>query len=107
MKQSEHIIKQIRPRIIRSFASSETRKKVICYLAKYPEGGTYLEEIVKETGISHSNALGAIFGDGKDYSRGSSLINLGLVDIIKDGKYRYYKISELGIRSINIVKESD
>ena len=90
----------LHPNIVRALITSETRKRILCFLSNYPDGGTYLQEIVKRTMISHSNVLGAIFGNDKNYSISSSLTSLGLVEVLKDGRFRYFKITSEGLRSI-------
>jgi predicted transcriptional regulator with HTH domain len=93
-----------RPRIVRSLVTSRNRKRVLGCISRFNEEGTYLQEIVKETGISHSNVLGAIFGSSRDYSMDLSLKSLGLVDVIEDGRYRYYKITDKGLKSCKFIK---
>lgn len=83
-------------RILRSLATSETRRKLLLYLFNNPQKFHYLEEIVKSTGLSHSNVLGAIIGDGKNYSETLSLVSLGLVDVVVNDGYRYYRLTDVG-----------
>lgn len=94
------VVGGLRPQIVRALVSSETRKKTLYYLSKYPEG-SYLEQIVKETGISHTNVLGAIFGGTKDYSKDLALSPLGLVDVIVVGRHRYYRLTPVGSKIID------
>ena len=42
------------PEVVRALVRSENRRKILMYLSKHPKRESYLEEIVKETGISRS-----------------------------------------------------
>jgi len=86
----------LHPEIVRALVRSENRRKILMYLLEHPKRESYLEEIVKETGISHSNVLGTIKGDRNKYSRKLSLKTLGLVRVIENNGFRYYKLTEDG-----------
>ena len=84
------------PEVVRALVRSENRRKILMYLSKHPKRESYLEEIVKETWISHSNVLGTIRGNGNKYSRKLSLKTLGLVRVIENNGFKYYKLTEDG-----------
>jgi len=84
-------------KILRSLAASENRRKLLLYLSNNPQKLHYLEELVRNINISHSNVLGALFGDSKNYSKSSSLVSLGLVEAIATDGYKYYRLTEVGL----------
>ena len=61
----------------------------------YPKAA-YLAEISKNTKIDAPNVLGALKGMGNRYKKSKSLVEMGLVEVIKVEGFSYYKISEKG-----------
>jgi len=82
--------------VIRSLKKSKVRKKVFLHLYKIYPKAAYLSEISKNTKIDAPNVLGALKGMGNRYKKSKSLVEMGLVEIIKVEGFSYYKISEKG-----------
>ena len=82
--------------VIRSLKKSKVRKKVFLHLYKIYPKAAYLSEISKNTKIDAPNVLGALKGMGNRYKKSKSLVEMGLVEIIKLEGFSYYKISEKG-----------
>ena len=95
----------IDPHILRSLNKSVLRKKVLLHLdAVYPNSD-YLASIARVIGSDPSNVLGCLRGMGNRYNGNSSLIELGLVEIIEKDGYKYYRITNLGREVVKYLKE--
>jgi len=82
--------------VIRSLKKSKVRQKIFLYLYKIYPKAAYLAEISKNTKIDAPNVLGALKGMGNRYKKSKSLVEMGLVEVIKVEGFSYYKISEKG-----------
>jgi len=95
----------IDPHILRSLNKSYLRKKVLFYLDSIYPRCDYLSNIARQIGSDASNVLGCLKGMGNRYNGNSSLIELGLVEVVDRDGYKYYRITELGRRVAKILKE--
>ncbi len=86
----------IDPMIVRSLNRSDLRRKILFYLYKIYPNVAYLSEIAKAVKSDPSNVLGCLKGMGERYRDNFSLISLGLVEVVKIGNYKYYRLTEYG-----------
>jgi len=96
----------IDPLIIRSLNKSDLRKKILIFLARIYPRYTYLSEIARGVRSDPSNVLGCLKGMGNRYNGNSSLIELGLVEILEKDGYRYYRITDYGNEVAEYIKET-
>ncbi len=95
----------IDPHILRSLNKSVLRKKVLLHLDAVHPNSDYLANIARAIGSDPSNVLGCLRGMGNRYNGNSSLIELGLVELIERDGYKYYRITELGRKVVKYMKE--
>ncbi len=95
----------IDPHIIRSINKSILRRKVLFYLYSVYPNSDYLSNISKMIRSDATNVLGCIKGMGNRYNGSSSLIELGLVEIVERDGFKYYRITELGRKVVEYVKK--
>ena len=95
----------IDPHILRSLNKSHLRKRVLMYLDSIYPNADYLSNIARRIGSDASNVLGCLRGMGNRYNGNSSLIELGLVEVIDVDGYKYYRITDLGRRVAKMLKE--
>ncbi len=86
------------PHILRSLNKSTLRKRVLLHLSSIYPNYDYLANIARKVGSDASNVLGCIRGMGNRYNGNSSLIELGLVEVVDRGGYKYYRATEMGRR---------
>ena len=94
----------IDPFVIRSINRSELRKRILLYLYEIYPSPTYLAEIARVVRSDPSNVKGALVGLGNRYNGHSSLVSLGLVEIIEENGFKYYRLSEYGKRVVELLK---
>lgn len=94
----------IDPFIIRSINRSELRKRILLYLNEIYPTATYLAEIARVVKSDPSNVKGALLGLGNRYNGYSSLVSLGLVEVIEDSGFKYYRLSEYGKKVVELLK---
>lgn len=104
MIASPHIL-TIDPHILRSINKSVLRRKVLFYLYKIYPNYDYLANIARVIRSDPSNVIGCIKGMGHRYNGSSSLIELGLVEVVEKEGFKYYKITELGRKVVDYVKK--
>ncbi len=104
MFESPHII-TIDPHILRSINKSSLRKKVLFYLYSIYPNYDYLANISRRVRSDPTNVLGCLKGMGNRYNGSSSLIELGLVEVIEKDGYKYYRITDLGRKVVDYVRE--
>ncbi len=95
----------IDPHILRSLNKSVLRKKVLLHLDTVYPNADYLANIARAVGSDPSNVLGCLKGMGNRYNGNSSLIELGLVELVERDGYKYYRITELGKKVVRYMKE--
>ena len=95
----------IDPHILRSINKSTLRKRVLMHLDSVYPNADYLANIARRIGSDPSNVLGCLKGMGNRYNGSSSLIELGLVEVLERDGYKYYRITDLGRKVIKYVKE--
>ncbi len=95
----------IDPHILRSLNKSSLRKRVLKYLDRVHPNADYLANIARAIGSDPSNVLGCLKGMGNRYNGNSSLIELGLVEVVEKDGYKYYRITELGKRVVKYMEE--
>lgn len=95
----------IDPHILRSINKSILRRKVLFYLYNIHPNADYLSNISRMVRSDATNVLGCIKGMGNRYNGSSSLIELGLVEIVERDGFKYYRITELGKRVVEYVKK--
>jgi hypothetical protein len=93
------------PHILRSINKSTLRKRVLLHLSSIYPNYDYLSNIARKVGSDASNVLGCIRGMGNRYNGSSSLIELGLVEVIEKDGYKYYRATELGKRIAKYIEE--
>jgi len=93
------------PFVIRSINRSELRKRILFYLDQIYPSPTYLSEIARMVKSDPSNVKGALSGLGNRYNGSSSLVSLGLVEIVNDDRgFKYYRLTEYGRRVVKLLK---
>ncbi len=95
----------IDPHILRSINKSALRRKVLFYLYNVYPNSDYLSNISKMIRSDATNVLGCIKGMGNRYNGSSSLIELGLVEVVERDGFKYYRITELGRKVVEYVKK--
>ncbi len=95
----------IDPHILRSLNKSVLRKKVLMHLDNVYPNADYLANIARAIGSDPSNVLGCLRGMGNRYNGNSSLIELGLVEVVEKDGYKYYRITDLGKKVVKYMKE--
>ncbi len=92
------------PFVIRSLNRSELRKRILFYLDKIYPSPTYLSEIARGIGSDPANVKGALVGLGNRYSEDSSLVNLGLVELVEKDGFKYYKLTNYGRNVVKLLR---
>ncbi len=95
----------IDPQIVRALNKSVLKKRVLFYLNSIHPNADYAANIARMIRSDPSNVLGCLRGMGNRYNGNSSLIGLGLVEISNINRYKYYRITELGRRVVDYLKE--
>lgn len=103
MIASPHIL-TIDPHILRSINKSNLRRRVLFYLYSIYPNYDYLANISRMIRSDPSNVLGCIRGMGNRYNGSSSLIELGLVEVVERDGFKYYRITDLGRKVVEYVK---
>jgi len=101
----ESCLLTIDPHILRSINKSSLRKKVLLYLDSIYPNADYLTNIARMVGSDPSNVLGCLKGMGNRYNGNSSLIELGLVEVVERDGYKYYRVTEFGRKVAKHVRE--
>ncbi|WP_456370310.1 helix-turn-helix domain-containing protein [Geoglobus sp.] len=101
---SPHIL-TIDPHILRSINKSALRRKVLFYLYNIYPNYDYLANISRMIRSDPSNVLGCLRGMGNRYNGSSSLIELGLVEVVEREGFKYYRITNLGRQVVEYVKK--
>ncbi|NJE29465.1 transcriptional regulator [Thermococcus sp. 18S1] len=94
----------IDPFVIRSINRSELRKRILLYLDEIYPSPTYLSEIARVVKSDPSNVKGALVGLGNRYNGHSSLVSLGLVEVVTDGGFKYYRLTEYGKQVVGLLR---
>ncbi len=92
------------PFVIRSINRSELRKRILLYLAEIHPSSAYLSEIARIVKSDPSNVKGALTGLGNRYNGSSSLVSLGLVEVVNDNGFKYYRLTDYGKRVVQLLK---
>jgi len=92
------------PFVIRSINRSELRKRILLYLAEIYPSSTYLSEIARIVKSDPSNVKGALTGLGNRYNGSSSLVSLGLVEVVNDNGFKYYRLTDYGKKVVQLLK---
>ena len=95
----------IDPHILRSINKSILRRRVLFYLYNIHPNADYLSNISRMVRSDATNVLGCIKGMGNRYNGSSSLIELGLVEVVERDGFKYYRITELGKKVVEYVKK--
>ncbi len=98
-----HII-TIDPHILRSLNKSVLRRKILFYLNRIYPNYDYLANISRAVKSDPSNVLGCIRGMGNRYNGSSSLVELGLIEVVNKDGFKYYRITELGKKVVEYYK---
>ncbi len=78
---------------------------MLFYLYNVYPNSDYLSNISKMIRSDATNVLGCIKGMGNRYNGSSSLIELGLVEVVERDGFKYYRITELGRKVVEYVKK--
>lgn len=89
-------ILQYDPVVIRSLKKSRVRVDILRYLAKIYPNSSYPNEIARKIKMDPSNVIGGLRGMGNRYNGSSSLVELGLVEVVMKFNYPHYRLTELG-----------
>ncbi|NPA47334.1 MAG: transcriptional regulator [Thermococci archaeon] len=92
------------PFVIRSLNRSELRKRILFYLDSIYPSPAYLSEIARAIGSDPANVKGALVGLGNRYSEDSSLVNLGLVEVIEKDGFKHYALTNYGRNVVKLLK---
>ncbi|CAD6493421.1 MAG: hypothetical protein DIAAKJNI_00490 [Candidatus Argoarchaeum ethanivorans] len=84
------------PIITRSLRKSRVRIQILSHLSKIYPKMSYPNEIARSAGVAPSNILGGLRGMGNRYNGNSSLVEMGLVEVIETNGDAFYKLTELG-----------
>jgi len=81
-------------KIIRALRRSRVRREILKMLcsASEQEAEVYPAMLASLTGASYANILGALRGFGNRYREEYSLLSLGLVEELRLGDMRFYRI---------------
>ncbi|MDI3475365.1 MAG: hypothetical protein PWQ79_1913 [Thermococcaceae archaeon] len=94
----------IDPFVLRSLNRSELRKKILMYLNEIYPSPTYLSELARAIKSDPSNVKGALIGLGNRYNGHSSLVSLGLVEVVEKDGFKYYRLTEYGKQVVKLLK---
>jgi len=92
------------PFVIRAINRSELRKRILTYLYEIYPNSSYLAEISRVIRSDPSNVKGALIGLGNKYNGSSSLVSLGLVEVIEREGFKYYRLSDYGKKVVELLK---
>lgn len=85
---------------------SRLRAEVLSYLSKAHPNPSYPHEIAKGLGTSRAHVVGALVGMNTRYAEDNSLVALELVEILREERYKYYKVTEKGLEVSKILNGS-
>ena len=88
---------------------SWVRRKVLSYLASVHPRASYPQEIARRIGARSGDVLGALKGAEGRYRPKFSLIELGLVKVVKSDSWpnKLYAITELGMEVLGRIGEAE
>lgn len=86
-------------RAVNSLRKSRVKREIIALLVSNPRKMFRLVETAKNTQNYVSTIYGALNGLNGHFKRESSLVELGLVEVVKVEYFKLYKISSLGMRA--------
>jgi len=86
-------------RAVGSLRKSRVKREIIALLASNPRKMFRLVDIARNTRNYASTVYGALHGLDGHFKRESSLVELGLVEVVKVEYFKLYKISSLGMRT--------
>lgn len=92
------------PFVIRSINKSELRKRILLYLYEIHPNASYLAEISRIIRSDPSNVRGALIGLGNRYNGSSSLVSLGLVEVLERDGFKYYRLSDYGKKVVESLR---
>ena len=96
----------LRPLVIRALRRSNVRKKIAEYLFDISPSGSYTSEIAYKVKTTPTNVIGALRGMEARYREDESLINLNIVEKMKDSKnIMLYRITDFGKEIIELTKK--
>lgn len=95
----------IDPIIVRSLNKSDLRRKVLFYLDSIHPNHTYLSELARAIRSDPANVLGCLRGMGNRYNGNSSLIELGLVEVVERNRFKYYRLTQYGKEVVQYSKD--
>ena len=96
----------LRPLVIRALRRSNVRKKIAEYLFDISPSGSYTSEIAYKVKTTPTNVIGALRGMEARYREDESLINLNIVEKMKDSKnIMLYRITDFGKEIIESTKK--
>lgn len=92
------------PKITLSLMRSSVRRSVLLYLCEIYPLSSYPAEISRMINAYPMSVIGALKGANRRYNASYSLLNLGLVYALNDTQITFYKLSDIGKETCDILK---
>jgi len=95
----------LEPVAIFSLRKSRVRRKVLGYLLSIYPSRSYPSEIARKTRLRTTDVCGALNGLSDRFKKENSLVDLNLVEKTERDKYVFYRATQFGAKTYNIIRE--
>jgi uncharacterized protein len=95
LEDSKFVLKH-NPKIILSLMRSEVRKSILMYLHEIYPQASYPAEIARCINAHPMSVIGGLKGSNNRYDVSNSLLELGVISIVKENGTTFYKLSYIG-----------
>jgi predicted transcriptional regulator with HTH domain len=93
------------PVAIFSLRKSRIRRIVLGYLISIYPSRSYASEIARKTRLRATDVCGALNGLPDRFKKENSLVDLNLVEKTEKDDYIFYRATEFGAKTLNIIRE--
>jgi predicted transcriptional regulator with HTH domain len=93
------------PVAIFALRKSKIRREVLGYLISIYPSRSYASEIARKSQLRVTDVCGALNGLSDRFKKENSLVDLNLVEKTERDNYVFYRATELGVKTLNIIKE--
>ncbi len=98
--------KTLEPVAIFALRKSRIRREVLGYLINIYPSKSYASEIARKTQLRTTDVCGALNGLSDRFKKENSLVDLNLVEKTKKDNYIFYRATELGAKTLNMIKST-
>jgi predicted transcriptional regulator with HTH domain len=104
-KQRSNMAEVSEPTAIFALRKSRIRREVLGYLISIYPSRSYASEIARQTRLRATDVCGALNGLSDRFKKENSLVDLNLVEKTEKDNYIFYRATELGARTLNVIRQ--